>query len=215
MEGDRKGDRSISAAESQNEPTAVPEEDMLRAGIYALLSRLLAKPMDDDTIDFVRGLTGDSSPMGEAVNALAALAKRTTQVAAEEEFTVLFYGFGAGGELSPFGSQYLTGFVYEKPLADLRGDLEELGIARADGVTDPEDHIAFVCEVMHGLITGAFGEAATLERQRQFFEKHLAPWAGKFFADMEKAKSAALYMPVGTIGKLFMEIERDAYGFDQ
>jgi len=193
----------------------VPEEDMLRAGIYALLSRLLARPMDDDTIEFVRGLTGDESPMGQAVNSLAALAKRTTQVAAEDEFTVLFYGFGAGGELAPFGSQYLTGFVYEKPLADLRGDLEELGIARADGVTDPEDHIAFVCEVMHGMIAGAFGEPASLERQRAFFEKHLAPWAGHFFADMEKAKSAALYMPVGTIGKLFMEIEHDSFGFGQ
>ncbi len=193
----------------------MPEEDMLRAGIYALLSRLLARPMDDDTIEFVRGLTGDESPMGQAVNSLAALAKRTTQVAAEDEFTVLFYGFGAGGELAPFGSQYLTGFVYEKPLADLRGDLEELGIARADGVTDPEDHIAFVCEVMHGMIAGAFGEPASLERQRAFFEKHLAPWAGHFFADMEKAKSAALYMPVGTIGKLFMEIEHDSFGFGQ
>ena len=185
----------------------------MRAGVYALLSRLLAKPMDDDTISFVRGLSGDDSEMGQAVNALASLAKRTTQVAAEDEFTVLFYGFGAGGELAPFGSQYLTGFVYEKPLADLRRDLDELGIARADGVTDPEDHIAFLCEVMHGLITGAFGDPAPLTRQRAFFEKHMAPWAGRFFADMEKAKSAALYMPVGAIGRLFMEVERDAFGF--
>ena len=213
MESDRKGDRALSATDQQPEPTAVPEEDMLRGGIYALLSRLLAKPLDDDTIEFVRELSGDASPMGEAVNALAALAKRTTQVAAEEEYTILFYGFGAGGELSPYGSQYLTGFVYEKPLADLRHDLEALGIARADGVSDPDDHIAFVCEVMHGLITGAFGAPADLEQQRAFFDKHLAPWAGKFFTDMEKAKSAALYMPVGTIGKLFMEIERDAFGF--
>ena len=82
-------------------------------------------------------------------------------------------------------------------------------------MTDPEDHIAFVCEVMHGMITGAFGEPVSLERQRAFFEKHLAPWAGHFFADMEKAKSAALYMPVGTIGKLFMEIERESFGFGQ
>ena len=210
-----KGERQLSDPKNKTDQTAVPEEDMQRAGIYALLSRLLAKPMDNDTIAFVRDLAGDESPLGQAVNALAAMAKRTTQAVAEEEFTVLFYGFGAGGELSPFGSQYLTGFVYEKPLADLRRDLEELGIARADGVSDPEDHIAFVCEVMHGLITGAFGQPASLERQRAFFEKHLAPWAGHFFADMEKAKSAALYMPVGAIGKQFMEIERDAFGFGQ
>ncbi|MEQ8826525.1 MAG: molecular chaperone TorD family protein, partial [Parvibaculum sp.] len=62
---------------------------------------------------------------------------------------------------------------------------------------------------------GAFGQPASLESQRVFFEKHMAPWAGHFFADMEKAKSAALYMPVGAIGKQFMEIERDAFGFSQ
>lgn len=215
MGSDPKGDRPLSDTNSRTIDSAVPEEDMLRAGFYALLSRLLAKPMDSDTIEFVRGLSGDESALGQAVNSLSALAKRTTQAVAEEEFTVLFYGFGAGGELAPFGSQYLTGFVYEKPLADLRRDLEEFGIARAEGVADPEDHIAFVCEVMHGLITGAFGAPASLDRQRAFFEKHIAPWAGHFFADMEKARSAALYMPVGTIGRLFMEIERDAYGFGQ
>lgn len=186
----------------------------MRAGIYALLSRLLAQPMDEDAIEFVRGLSGDDSELGRAVENLASLAKRSTEVAAEEEFTELFYGFGAGGELAPFGSQYLTGFVYEKPLADLRGDLQELGIAREDGVTDPEDHIAFVCEVMYGLITGAFGEPADLATQRRFFDRHLAPWAGHFFTDMERAKAAALYMPVGTIGRLFLDIEREAFGFE-
>lgn len=215
MGSSAKGERPLSETENKTGNIAVPEEDMQRAGVYALLSRLLAKPMDNDTITFVRELTGDESPLGQSINALAAMAKRTTQVVAEEEYTVLFYGFGAGGELSPFGSQYLTGFAYEKPLADLRRDLDELGIARADDVRDPEDHIAFECEVMHGLIMGAFGEPVGIDRQRAFFEKHLAPWAGHFFADMEKAKAAAIYMPVGTIGKLFMEIERDAFGFSQ
>lgn len=187
----------------------------MRAAIYALLSRLLAKPMDNETIAFVRGLSGDDSDLGRAVNSLAALAQRTTQVVAEEEFSALFYGFGAGGELAPYGSQYLTGFVYEKPLADLRRDLEELGIGRVDEMKEPEDHIAFICEVMHGLITGAFGVPVGLDRQHKFFQRHLAPWGGRFFADLEKAKSAVVYMPVGTIGRLFMEIERDAFGFEQ
>lgn len=215
MGSSAKGERPLSDSDNKANTTAVPEEDMQRAGVYALLSRLLAKPMDCDTIAFVRELTGDESPLGQAVNALATMTKRTTQAVAEEEYTVLFYGFGAGGELAPFGSQYLTGFAYEKPLADLRRDLDDLGIVRAEGVSDPEDHIAFVCEVMHGVITGAFGQPASLERQRAFFEAHLAPWAGHFFADMEKAKAAVVYMPVGTIGKLFMEIEREAFGFSQ
>ncbi|MEK9673389.1 MAG: molecular chaperone TorD family protein [Rhodospirillaceae bacterium] len=187
----------------------------MRAGVYALLARLLGRPMDNETIAFVRGLSGDDSELGRAIDALAGLSARSTQVAAEDEFTELFYGFGAGGELAPFASQYLTGFVYEKPLADLRGDLAELGIARQDGVTDPEDHMAFICEVMHGLITGAFGEPADLENQRAFFERHLAPWASHFFTDMEQAKAAAIYMPVGTIGRVFMDIEKEAFGFGQ
>lgn len=210
-------DQSVKTGGGSSEPIAddcaVSEEDRLRAGFYALLSCLLAKPMDDETIDWVRGLEGDDTELGKAINSLSALARRTTQAAVEDEFTVLFYGFGAGGELAPYGSQYLTGFVYEKPLADLRADLAELGVERAEGVTDPEDTVAFLCEVMHGLITGVWGAPVSLQQQKQFFERHLAPWAARFFADMEKAKSAVLYMPVGTIGRLFLEIERDAFGF--
>lgn len=215
MGSDREGDRPLTSEMDAPVAGAVSEEDRMRAAIYALLSRLLGKPMDSETIAFVRGLSGDDSDLGRAVSSLAALAQRTTQVVAEEEFSTLFYGFGAGGELAPYGSQYLTGFVYEKPLADLRRDLEELGIGRVDEMKEPEDHIAFICEVMHGLITGAFGAPVGLDRQHKFFQRHLAPWAGRFFADLEKAKSAVVYMPVGTIGRLFMEIERDSFGFEQ
>ena len=213
MGGDRTEERKLPESIIDAGERTVLEEDLMRAGVYALLSRLLAKPMDDDSIAAVRELDGDDSDLGQAIKGLAARAKRTTQVVAEDEFTVLFYGMGAGGELAPYGSQYLTGFVYEKPLADLRADLMELGIQRAAGVTDPEDTIAFLCEIMHGLITGAFGAPADLVQQKRFFDRHMAAWAGRFFADMEKAKSAVIYMPVGTIGRVFMEIERDAFGF--
>ena len=115
------------------------------------------------------------------------------------------------GELQPYASYYLTGFLYERPLANLRGDLLELGVVRRADVHEPEDHVAALCETMAGLITGKFGSSADLSRQRKFFERHIGGWAPRFFEDLERAKSARLYMPVGTIGRMFMEIERVAF----
>ena len=89
--------------------------------------------------------------------------------------------------------------------------MSKLGIARADAVREPEDHIAALCEIMSGMITGAFGEPADLATQQRFFDAYIAPWAGKFFEELEAAESAAFFMPVGTIGKLFMEIEAQAF----
>ena len=118
------------------------------------------------------------------------------------------------GELQPYASCCLTGFLYERPLANLRGDLLELGVVRRADVHEPEDHIAALCETMAGLITGKFGSSADLSRQRKFFERHIGGWAPRFFEDLERAKSARLYMPVGMIGRMFMEIERVAFSMD-
>ena len=191
----------------------IPEEDLRRAHLYGLLSRVLAEPMSDETLEIVRSLEGESDDtlLGKALAALGAIGVRTARGAAGEEYSLLFYGMGGGGELLPYGSNYLTGALYEKPLADLRGAMAELGIADSGLSKEPEDHIAFLCEIMHGLITGAFGEPADLATQAKFFKAHLAPWAGKFFEDLESAKTAALYMPVGTIGKLFLAIEAEAF----
>jgi len=185
----------------------------MRANFYGLLARVLARPMDDETLEAMRALAGheDDTPLGEAIAAFGKLCLRTPRVKAEEEFTELFYGVGAGGEISPYASLYLTGLVYDKPLAALRGDMARLGIAPADDNSEPEDHIASLCEMMQGLLSGDLGGSAGALEAKVFFDKHLAPWAGKMFADLEGAQAAALYMPVGTIGRLFMEIEREAY----
>ena len=36
---------------------------------------------------------------------------------------------------------------------------------------------------------------------RELFEKHLAPWIGRFFADLEQAEAADFYRHVGTLGR--------------
>ncbi len=192
---------------------AIAEEDLLRAQLYGLLARVLALPMSEETLEIIRGLseTNSETEIGKALKGLGELASRTPRGVAEEEYSALFYGMGAGGELHPYASFYLTGFVYEKPLSNLRRDMAELGIARSTLNSEPEDHIAFLMEIMHGLISGDFGGGVGPERQDAFFNQHIAPWATHFFVDLEKAKNAKVYMPVGTIGKLFMQLERDAF----
>ena len=191
----------------------IPEEDMQRASLYGLLARVLAEPMGDETLEVVRALEGqsDKNELGAAFATLGTVAVRTPRGVAEEEFSALFYGDGSGGEILPYASYYLTGFLLEKPLAKLRGDMAVLGIKNSGISKEPEDHIAYLCEIMHGLITGAFNEPASLETQKNFFMTHMAPWAGQFFTDLEGAESATLYMPVGTIGRLFMAIEAEAF----
>jgi TorA maturation chaperone TorD len=140
--------------------------------------------------------------------ALAQAADNASVEKIEREFFNLFIGVGHG-ELLPYGSYYLTGFLNERPLARLREDLRALGIERAEGQVEPEDHAAILCEIMARLANGQFAAATGV--QQQFFEKHLAPWIGRFFADLERADSANFYRHAGTVGRLFMEIETEAF----
>jgi TorA maturation chaperone TorD len=196
-----------------NTNAIVDGEDVFRANIYGMLARMLTEPPSDDTMEILRGLNGagDGTEIGDALANLGAVAVRTPVGRAAEEYTKLFYGHGAGGDIHPYASYYLTGFVYEKPLADLRADLMEIGIERSGHNSEPEDHIAFLCEVMHGLITGAFGRPGGAARQQSFFRKHIAPWAGMMFADLEAAESAALYMPLAALARLFLVLEAEAF----
>lgn len=191
-------------------PFDVLEEDLLRAQLYALLGQFLVRPPDQALLDLAAGLEGDDTPLGQALNDLAAAAGETTVGDAESEYNDLFIGI-TRGELIPYASYYLTGFLHERPLADLRGAMAKLGIARAEGVADPEDHIASLCEMMRGLMTGVFGKPLPLAEQRAFFDAHIATWAPKFFEDLEAAESAGLYAPIGRIGRHFMAIEAEAF----
>jgi TorA maturation chaperone TorD len=185
-------------------------EEQLRAHQYQLLARWLAAPPEKDLLELVSGASGDATEFGRALAELAGRARQVTPEAASREYHELFIGIGRG-ELVPYASYYLTGFLNEKPLAKLRSDMARLGIARAETVKEPEDHVAALCEMMAGLITGAFGAPLELATQRTFFDRHLAPWAPLFFEDLEKARSAWLYAPVGTLGRVFMGIETTAF----
>lgn len=191
----------------------IAEEDALRAQLYGLLARLLARPADADVLSLSAAMTGDDTELGKAIGGLAQVAGRTDEAQIAQEYHDLFIGVGRG-ELVPYASYYLTGFLYDKPLAKLRGDMGALGIKQPEEVSDPEDHIASIMEIMSGLITGSFGAPASLEAQKTFFDTHLRPWAPHFFADLEAAKSSVLYAGVGAVGRIFMDIERSAFEMD-
>ncbi len=179
-----------------------------RAQEYALLATLLTRAPDAALLLRIARLDGDRTPLGMAHAALAQAAGGADPDRVEREFFDLFIGVGRG-ELLPYASFYLTVFLHERPLARLRAELATLGIERAEGQHEPEDHAAIMCEIMAGLIGGEF--PATPEQQQQFFEKHLAPWIGRFFADLEAAKGADFYRHVGAIGRLFIGIEIEAF----
>lgn len=184
----------------------VDEIDQLRAAEYGLLSLLLGKAPDADTLKRVATLKGDASDLGMAHIELAAAA--ADDGAVSKEFFDLFIGLGRG-DLLPYASYYLTGFLHERPLARVREDLDLLGIERAGPSREPEDHIAILLEVMSGLARGDF--EANFNEQARFFERHLKPWAARMFADLEISQSANFYRAVGRVGRIFMELESEAF----
>ena len=186
----------------------VDDIDTARTQEYALLALLLRRAADAHLLTRLAALRGDPSPLGLAHAALAERAAATNAERVEREFFDLFIGMGRG-ELLPYGSYYLTGFLNERPLARLRDDLAQLGIERIEGEVEPEDHGAVLCEIMAGLVGGRFGTPAGADRN--LFEKHLAPWMTRFFADLEQAEAAEFYRQVGTLGRIFIEIEGEAF----
>jgi len=187
------------------------EVDTARAQEYALLGSLLLRRPDAEMLTRLSRLRGTPTPIGMAHIRLAEAAAFASAEAVRREYFDLFIGV-ARGELMPYASYYLTGFLSDRPLARLRQDLRRYGLERADGHSEPEDHIGTLCEIMSGFAERRFEVSASEERA--FFGRYLATWGFRFFADLEAAKSARFYTAVGTIGRLLLEIEAEAYAME-
>lgn len=187
------------------------EEDQLRASVYGFLAATLSHPPSAEILDIAKSFSGDETQLGKAFNDLSIIAKEADLESVEREHHDLFIGLSRG-ELLPFASYYLTGFLNEKPLAKLRNTLVDIGIERTDDTREPEDHIGALCDIMSGLITGRFSAPATLEVQKKFFSNHISNWAPHFFKDLVAAQNAKFYKPIGRIGQEFMLIEASAFG---
>jgi TorA maturation chaperone TorD len=197
MSASKPGNRRAS----DNESTA-------RSEMYRFVAALLSSAPSQQLIDGIARLEGDGTPLGQAIGALAATARSARADLVGREFFELFVGVGRG-ELLPYGSFYQTGFLNERPLAEVRADLARLGVARAEGRFEPEDHIALLFEVMADLAAGDLASEAGAEAQ--FFARHIAPWSAQFFDDLAIAPSAAFYRPVAEVGRLLVDIDSRAF----
>lgn len=193
-----------------NDEAGLAPEDQARAALYRIVARFLTQPPSADDLTAGASIEGDESPLGRALSALAQSCRTTTPEQAAEAFQVLFIGLGRG-ELVPYASYYLTGFLQEKPLARLRADMDRLGIERSPEVTESEDHIASILEIMAAQIDGAFGAPQPPAQQKRFFDTHVASWADHFFSDLRRSETSPLYQAVGDVGGRLMEIETEAF----
>lgn len=202
----------------------VSDEDTARANHYALLSRLLHAAPDASLLGMLAASgdwqIDDDAPSAEAVlmaqawNGLCAASAAMDPAAAQDEFDALFGGVGRP-EIVVFGSFYLAGFVNEKPLVKLRDDLAALGLARTQGESLPEDHIAAVCDVMRLLLTDTTRSAAerALEQDR-FFATHIQPWYGALCDALDAAAGANFYRRVSQYARSFLDVEAAALTID-
>ena len=183
----------------------VADDDAVRANTYSLLAALLAGPPRGELFDLLSGIDVPAAAdgLGTAWRVLKLAAERADVEAVDDEYHDLFVGIGRG-ELIPYGSWYLTGFVMDKPLAVLRADLAALGFERQDDVKEPEDHAAALLETMALIVSSP---EHGLDVQRRFFEHHVATWMRTFFADLQNAGSARFYRAVGQFGEQFMAFE--------
>ena len=186
--------------------------DQLRANTYRFLAALLAAPPSDELLHLLEhgqdhemdGPEHKDAPLAEAWQMLRLAAREADAAQLDDEYHALFIGLGRG-ELVPYASWYLTGFLMDRPLAYLRQDLQYLGIERQQDVSEPEDHVAALCEAMVEIIDA--GEDIPSHWQRKFYSDHMAPWMGMFYRDLQQAKCACFYTAVGRLGEAFMNLE--------
>ena len=181
-------------------------EHQYRAGAYGMLAELLRQPPKQEILNTVTGLAdvvAEKDDLAIAMSMLGLSARAATPIELDDEYHALFIGLGRG-ELVPYASWYLTGFLMEKPLGVLRNDLATMGFARNDETCEPEDHVAALCEVMVLLIN----EGRDLDKQTIFFDAHMSSWLGQFFSDLSEAKSAVFYRAVARFGQAFFDFEK-------
>jgi len=203
---------SSTEAETAGVMQELAPEDVARADVYALIANLFYAPPGQQLLDAIVA-TDLISPGGELFTAWKALQDAAAQADVETvkvEHETLFVGIGRPPVML-YGSYYLAGFLMEKPLARLRGTLEVLGVARQESVSEPEDHIAALCDVMRMLIMGggAFdsSDPSGVQVQKKFYNEHIKPWYARMTAEIERQEGANFYRRAGSFTKIFLDIE--------
>ncbi|MGV3727303.1 TorD/DmsD family molecular chaperone [Hydrogenophaga sp.] len=191
------------------------DEETARAEVYGLLAALYYAPPSPDLMAQLRVAVTEAPAAGgfleEPWREVVAAARELSDDEVATEYDALFGGVGKP-EVYVFGSHYLSGFLNEKPLAALRNDLAELGLARDEAMPETEDHVAYLCEVMRYLIAGDDVAVANLTQQQKFFTTHLQPWVLQMCDAIAAHHRARFYAALAGFTRAFVNVE--AQGFD-
>ena len=191
------------------------DEETARAEVYGLLAQLFYAVPTPELLEALRVAVTEAPAAGafleEPWQQCVGVSRDMTDAAVQAEYRVLFEGVGKP-EVYLFGSHYLSGFLNEKPLARLRTTLATLGLARDEAMTDTEDHVAYLCEVMRYLIAGDDVTVCNLSHQQAFFSQHLQPWLPAMCEAVVQHPSARFYAALAMFTAAFLQVE--AQGFD-
>lgn len=190
-----------------------PPEERARADMYALIAALFYAPPGPQLLAM---LAAAPALAGAGDARLPAAWQRLQRAAAgadagmlRAEYDAIFVSIGAAPVML-YGSHYLTGHLHEKPLAELRAALAQMGLARREDAREPEDHIAAVADVMRHLILNGAGSRA----EREFFDRFIRPWYGRFAARVEQGAEHAFYRALGDFTRAFLDVERESFDLE-
>ena len=189
-------------------------EEIARAEIYGLLANLFYGAPDDALHAQLQVAVTEAPSRGAFLErswaGVVAASRRLSLAEVQEEYAALFLGIGKP-EIFLYGSFYLAGKLNEKPLVALRHSLRALGLARSETVSETEDHIASLCEVMRYLIAGDDAGTSNLVAQRRFFDAHLRSWVDSLCAAVEAHPDADFYAALARFARDFFAVERQAF----
>jgi TorA maturation chaperone TorD len=188
----------------------LPAEEVARANFYGLLARLFYAPPDAQLLQAIAGagdIEAEDGGIAAAWRALAHAAAHADPEAVREEYDSVFVGTGKS-PVTLYTCAYSIRYSNEAPLVDLRGELAALGLGRRDDVSEPEDHIAALCDTMRHLIAV---QKRDLAAQRRFYNRWIRPSVEPLCDAIERDPNTAFYKPVGQFAKTFLLLEQSAF----
>jgi len=190
-------------------------EELARAEVYGLLANLFYAPPDAALYAQLRVAVTEAPVQGAFLERtwgeVVAASRRLERDAVGDEYAELFLGVGKP-EVFLYGSFYLAGSLNGKPLVTLRQDLMALGLERPAEVSETEDHVASLCEVMRYLIAGDDLGVSNLGAQQRFFNAHLRRWVEPLCDALQAHPRADFYRALGGFSRDFFAVE--AQGLD-
>ena len=207
----------MKAADSRALGFSSPDdgEELARAEVYGLLAALFYAPPDAALYEQLQVAVTEAPARGGLLERswgeLVAASRRLSLAELQDEYAALFLGVGKP-DVFLYGSYYLVGTLNDKPLVELRRDLQALGLERPETVSETEDHIASLCEVMRYLIAGDDVAVSNLAMQQRFYNEHLRGWVESFCDTLAAHSGADFYAALAGFARDFFAVE--AQGLD-